>query len=145
MININNEQDFIQFIKSIKELNKKHAINCQKTLQIKNATGYNLSNIASDPIIRDEYAKDVLMIDTTNKILQYVFNGLMCTIKPNEMTTTQNQFINAHFAEPQNHSLEEKQKMIKNNFLQQGMGNFNFAPLYNNYELGSQYFSNNNS
>ena len=36
MININNEQDFIQFIKSIKELNEKHAINYIEKILDKN-------------------------------------------------------------------------------------------------------------
>lgn len=143
MFNINNEQDFIKYIQSIKELNEKHAINLSKILDNKKTTGYDLSNIASEPNLKEEYAKDAIIIDATNKILSYVFNGLIATINSNEMTIEQNQFLNSTIANPQQYTLEEKQKQIKNGIHQHGIGKFYQAPLFNRYTFGNYYSLNN--
>ena len=143
MINNNSEYDFIKYVQSIKELNEKHAISLSKILDSKKTTGYDLSNIASDPILKEKYAKDVIITDSTNKILSYIFNGLLTIINPTEMTTEQNQFLNSTIANPQQYTLEEKQKQIKNGLHQHGVGKFYQAPLYNRYTFGNYYSLNN--
>lgn len=138
-----NENDFISWVESIKKLNEKSAINYYEIRKAKNCENvpYNdLSFIASDPIARQQYAKEVMMTSATNRILTSIFSGVMGTINSNDMTVEQNQFLNAHFVYSPDHSLEDKQKMIRNGMFQHGIGDFKRAPLYNRYNFGGLYF-----
>ena len=139
-----NEQEFIKWVHDIKDLNQKSAINYYEIQKKYNAVGgQQLAGIAVDPVVSEQYAKEVMITSATDTLLKWIFNGVIGTIDANDMTVEQNQFLNAHFDNAQNYSLEEKQKHIRNGITQHGVGNFAPVPFWNNYSFGSHYFKKN--
>lgn len=135
-----NEQDFINWVHTIKELNQKSAINYYEIQKKYGANDQQLATIAADPLVSEQYAKEVMMTSATDTILKWIFNGVLGTINPDDMTVEQNQFLNAYFDDSQTYSLEDKQKYIRNGITRHGVGTFAHVPFWNNYFFGNQYY-----
>ena len=131
-----NEEQFISLIKKIKEMNKTLELETYQ-LRGEGKAANDLTGLGKE---KETYARDVLALAASNKILSTVLNGVLGTMNPAEMTSEQKQCLSAQFADGgKEFSVEEKQRLLRGGITQHGVpGDFASAPLYNEYSFDNE-------